>query len=199
MNLSVVKTLIGLNVIVYLMQNVVGNAIALNFALWPLQPIGGQSLFQPWQLITQAFLHGSVPHLAFNMLGLWIFGHEIEQTQGARRFLTLYFSSVITAAIAQLFVPGWLGLPLAPTVGASGGVFGLLLAFAVFFPKRKVVPLIPPIPMPAWLFAASYAAIELYLGVTGTQAGVAHFAHLGGMVGGGIVLYRWYQPRGRRC
>ncbi len=198
MNLSVVQTLIGINVIVYVMQNVVGNTVALNFALWPLQPIDGESLFHPWQLITQAFLHGSVPHLAFNMLGLWMFGHEIEQTQGSRRFLTLYFSSVITAAIAQLFVPGWLGLPLAPTIGASGGVFGLLLAFAVFFPKRKVVPLIPPIPMPAWLFAASYAAIELYLGVTGTQAGVAHFAHLGGMVGGGIVLYRWYQPGRRR-
>lgn len=198
MNLSVVQTLIGLNVIVYVMQNVVGNTVALNFALWPLQPIDGESLFHPWQLITQAFLHGSVSHLAFNMLGLWMFGHEIEQTQGPRRFLTLYFSSVITAAIAQLFVPGWLGLPLGPTIGASGGVFGLLLAFAVFFPKRKVVPLIPPIPMPAWLFAASYAAIELYLGVTGTQAGVAHFAHLGGMVGGGIVLYRWYRPRRRR-
>ncbi len=198
MNLSVVKTLIGLNVIVYLMQNVVGNTVALNFALWPLQPIDGESLFHPWQLITQAFLHGSVPHLAFNMLGIWMFGDEIEQTQGPRRFLTLYFSSVIAAAIAQLFVPGWLGLPLAPTIGASGGVFGLLLAFAVFFPKRKVVPLIPPIPMPAWLFAASYAAIELYLGVTGTQAGVAHFAHLGGMVGGGIVLCRWHRPRGRR-
>ncbi|MGH8510073.1 MAG: rhomboid family intramembrane serine protease, partial [Gammaproteobacteria bacterium] len=171
---------------------------ALYFALWPLQPIYGESLFHPWQLITQAFLHGGVPHLAFNMLGLWMFGHEIEQTQGPRRFLTLYFSSVITAAIAQLFVPSWLGLPLAPTIGASGGVFGLLLAFAVFFPKRKVIPLIPPIPMPAWLFATSYAAIELYLGVTGTQGGVAHFAHLGGMVGGGIVLYRWYQPGGRR-
>ncbi len=198
MKLSVVNTLIGLNVIVYLMQDVAGNTVALNFALWPLEPIDGESLFRPWQLITQAFLHGNVPHLAFNMLGIWMFGHEIEQTQGPGRFLTLYFSSVITAAIAQLFVPGWLGLPIAPTIGASGGVFGLLLAFAVFFPKRKVVPLIPPIPMPAWLFAASYAAIELYLGVTGTQAGVAHFAHLGGMVGGGIVLYRWYQPSGRR-
>ena len=81
--------------------------------------------------------------------------------------------------------------PVGPTLGASGGVFGLLLAYAFLFPKRKVIPLIPPIPMPAWLFATLYAGIELFLGVTGTLSGVAHFAHLGGMVGSAIVVMQW--------
>jgi membrane associated rhomboid family serine protease len=78
-----------------------------------------------------------------------------------------------------------------PTVGASGGVFGLLLAYGMCFPYRIIMLLIPPIPMPAWLFVILFAAIELMLGVTGTQAGVAHFAHLGGMIGGYMVIRRW--------
>jgi membrane associated rhomboid family serine protease len=80
---------------------------------------------------------------------------------------------------------------IAPTVGASGGIFGLLLGFAMMFPRRKIVPLIPPIPMPAWVFVTLYGALELYLGVTGTASGIAHFAHLGGMIGGWIMLRRW--------
>jgi len=79
----------------------------------------------------------------------------------------------------------------APTIGASGGVFGLLLAYALLFPRRKVIPLIPPIPMPAWLFATLYAGLELVLGVTGTQADVAHFAHIGGMLGSAMVVVTW--------
>ena len=81
--------------------------------------------------------------------------------------------------------------PRKPTIGASGGVFGLLLLYAYLFPKRKVIPLIPPIPMPAWLFATLYAVLELVLGVTGTEAGVAHFAHLGGMIGCALVILAW--------
>jgi membrane associated rhomboid family serine protease len=90
------------------------------------------------------------------------------------------------------------GAPPGATIGASGGVFGLLLAYAMLFPKRKVVPLIPPIPMPAWLFAALYAGVELFLGVTGTLSGIAHFAHLGGMVGSALVIAQWRYARGRR-
>jgi membrane associated rhomboid family serine protease len=83
------------------------------------------------------------------------------------------------------------GAPFDSTVGASGGVFGLLLAFAMMFPHRKVIPLIPPIPMPAWLFAVLYAGVELLFGVTGTLSGIAHFAHLGGMVGSALVVLSW--------
>ena len=140
----------------------------------------------------------TIAHLLFNMLGLWMFGAEIERYVGPRRLLACYFASVITAALSQLFVPMLFGAPPAPTIGASGGVFGLLLAYALLFPHRKVVPLIPPIPMPAWLFATIYAGIELFFGVTGTLSGVAHFAHLGGMVGSALVIMQWRPARSRR-
>ena len=89
-------------------------------------------------------------------------------------------------------------LPPSPTIGASGGVFGLLLAYALLFPHRKVVPLIPPIPMPAWMFATLYAALELFMGVTGTLSGVAHFAHLGGMIGSALIVFEWRRARRAR-
>ncbi len=192
--MSAVKSLIAANVAVYLLQSLYPELIEGLLALWPLAPIEGHRFFEPWQLITYAFLHDthSIQHLLFNMLGLWMFGAEIERYVGSKRFLACYFASVLTAAISQLIVPGWLGVPPAPTVGASGGVFGLLLAYAMLFPQRKVVPLIPPIPMPAWVFASVYAAIELVLGLTGRFAGVAHFAHLGGMIGSALVVRSWH-------
>jgi membrane associated rhomboid family serine protease len=107
---------------------------------------------------------------------------------------------VLSAAIAQLLVTAVLAAPPYPTVGASGGVFGLLLAFAMYFPNRRVLLIIPPIPMPAWLFVTLFGILELYFGVTGTQAGVAHVAHLGGMVGGYLMIRHWRgrPPFGRR-
>ena len=104
--------------------------------------------------------------------------------------------SVVSAAVVQLAFAAWSGSPF-PTVGASGGVFGLLLAFALYFPQRRVMLLIPPIPMPAWLFATLYGIVELVLGVTGTASGVAHFAHLGGMLGGDLLIWHW-RTNGRR-
>jgi membrane associated rhomboid family serine protease len=127
-----------------------------------------------------------------------MFGAEVERYVGPRRLLACYFASVITAALSQLFIPMIFGAPAGPTIGASGGVFGLLLAYAFLFPTRKVIPLIPPIPMPAWLFATLYAAVELFLGVTGTLSGIAHFAHLGGMVGSALVIMQWKRARLRR-
>jgi membrane associated rhomboid family serine protease len=127
-----------------------------------------------------------------------MFGAEIERYAGAWRLLACYFASVITAALTQLIVPSLLNAPPAPTIGASGGVFGLLLAYALMFPHRKVVPLIPPIPMPAWLFATLYAGLELFMGVTGTLSGVAHFAHLGGMIGSFLVVMQWRVARAAR-
>src|SRR5450755_3027011 len=170
MKISAVKALIAANVAVFLLQGASNGRMEDLFALWPVQPVDGQSYFHVWQIVTYAFLHstGNLTHLLFNMLGLWMFGAEIERYVGPRRLLACYFASVITAALTQLFVPGWLGATPAPTIGASGGVFGLLLAYALLFPYRKVVPLIPPIPMPAWVFATIYAAVELFLGVTGT-------------------------------
>ncbi|HTD72349.1 MAG TPA: rhomboid family intramembrane serine protease [Steroidobacteraceae bacterium] len=193
MKISAVKILIGANVLVFLLQGMSNGLVDELFGLWPLQPIEGHVYFHFWQIVTYAFLHSTahISHLLFNMLGLWMFGEEIERYVGPRRLLACYFASVVTAALSQLFIPMLFGAPPAPTIGASGGVFGLLLAYAVMFPHRKVVPLIPPIPMPAWLFATIYACIELFLGVTGSLSGVAHFAHLGGMVGSALVLMQW--------
>jgi membrane associated rhomboid family serine protease len=139
-------------------------------------------------------------HLFFNMLALFMFGSEIERTWGGRRYFIYYLTCIVSAAIAQLAVQsmgGGLadanGTPV-PTVGASGGVFGLLLAFGMMYPRRTVMLLLPPIPMPAWLLVTLYGALELFLGITGTQSGVAHFAHLGGMAGGFLLIQYW---RGR--
>jgi membrane associated rhomboid family serine protease len=191
MKLVAVKMLIGVNVAVFLLQSLAPGAFESYFALWPLQPVEGEVYFRFWQVVTYAFLHGGVPHILFNMWGLWLFGSEIERYLGSTRLLSIYGASVVTAAASQLFVPMLFNAEAAPTVGASGGVFGLLLAYAFLFPHRKIVLLFPPIPMPAWLFAAVYAGLELFLGLTGAQSNVAHFAHLGGMIGSGLLLAFW--------
>ena len=180
------RNLLIANVVVFLLQMQMGNLLGSLFALWPT----ASGLFMPWQLVTYAFLHGGLTHLAFNMFGLWMFGSELERVWGARRMALFYAASVVTAGLAQLLVTGWSGSP-SPTVGASGGLFGLLMGFAMLFPRRTITPLIPPIPMPAWLFVTLYGVIELTLGVTGTINGVAHFAHLGGLLGGWLVLRYW--------
>lgn len=184
------------NGIVFLLQGLMDPVFMVWFALWPLHgssPMGTAG-FLPWQVVTYSFLHGNLLHLAVNMLALYMFGSDIERVFGQRRFLIYYFACVVTAAAAQLLVAATSGGPPYPTVGASGGVFGVLLAFALYFPYRTVMLIFPPIPMPAWLFVTLYGALELYLGMTGTQAGVAHFAHLGGMLGGYAVIRYW---RGR--
>jgi membrane associated rhomboid family serine protease len=188
------------NVAVFLAQGFADDSLVIWFALWPFgspaytgpeAPAG----FLPWQLVTYSFLHGNGLHLGVNMLGLFMFGSEVERVLGFRRYFTYYFVSVLTAALAQLVMSAMAAGPPYPTVGASGGVFGLLLAYGMFFPRRMVMLIFPPIPMPARMFVFVYAAIELYLGVTGTQAGVAHFAHLGGMLGGFLMLRRWRRRR----
>jgi len=180
----------------YIVQLAGGLKFVLAFALWPLGtppdlgPDVAVGSFQAWQLISYSFLHGSFTHLFLNMFALYMFGSELERLFGPRRYLTYWFAAVLAAGVTQLVVSASTGTYY-PTVGASGGVFGLLLAYGINFPRRVIVLLIPPIPMPAWLFVIVYAGIELYLGVTGTQAGVAHFAHLGGMLGGWLMLRYW--------
>ena len=202
MKISAVMLIIAANVAVYLVEGPPDGPVTVLFALWPLKPdTDGQSYFHFWQIVTYAFLHDprNLSHIGFNMLGVYMFGAEIERYAGPLRLLACYFASVVTAALAQLLVPPLLGAPLASAIGASGGVFGLLLAFAMMFPHRKVIPLIPPIPMPAWLFATLYAGVELLFGVTGTLPGIAHFAHLGGIIGSALVVLSWRRrPRTAR-
>lgn len=193
----VTQALLGANVLIFFVVQQLGPDIIGQFALWPW----GSGLFRPWQLVTYAFLHGGLTHLAFNMFGLWMFGAELERVWGPRRMIQFYLVSVLVAAVAQLLVTGLLGVN-APTIGASGGLFGLLIGFAMVFPRRKITPLIPPIPMPAPVFVALYGAIELTMGVTGSASGVAHFAHLGGLLGGWLMMRYWRGqmpfPSGRR-
>jgi len=161
------------------------------FSLWPLGPY-----FEPWQVVTYSFLHGGLPHIFFNMFALYMFGGPLERLWGTPKFVAYYFASVLAAAAAQLAVTAMSGSQY-PTVGASGGVFGLLLGFALMFPRERLA-IYGILPMPAWLFVTLYGLLELVMGVTGTQSGVAHFAHLGGMAGGALVLLLWRGRRGPR-
>ncbi|MDO9285961.1 MAG: rhomboid family intramembrane serine protease [Aquabacterium sp.] len=158
------------------------------FALWPL----GSGRFWPWQVVSYGFLHGSITHLFFNMLGLWMFGAELERLWGPRRYLQMLLASVIAAALVQLVFNMMVG-SRAPTVGASGALFGLLLSFGMLFPNRIIMPLFPPIPMKARTFVMVFGGLELLFGLQGSS-GVAHFAHLGGMLGAWLMISWW---RGR--
>jgi membrane associated rhomboid family serine protease len=188
----VTQALLLANVAAFMLQTFAEPQLISYFALWPLKvspdsPVG----FRPWQIVTYGFLHGNLMHLLFNMLALYMFGSDIERVFGQRRFTLYYFVCVISAAIAQLLVAAVGNWPPYPTVGASGGVFGLLLAFGLYFPRRMLMLIFPPIPMPAWLFVTLYGALELFLGITGSNEGVAHFAHLGGMLGGYVMIRSW--------
>ena len=195
----VTRALIILNAAMFFLEAAIGDTLTFALALWPVGAVmSGQPLFQPWQLLTYSILHANLWHLLFNMYALWMFGSDLERVWGPKRFLNLYLASVITAALGQLAVAGATGAEPYPTIGASGGVFGLLLGFAMYFPHRTIVLLIPPVPMPAWLFVTLFGMLELYLGVTGTQAGIAHFAHLGGMLGAWILIQYWRTRPPRR-
>lgn len=179
------RALIFANVAVFLIEQVAPYPMLHLFALWPLGP-----MFRPWQLLTYAFLHGGLLHIFFNMFALYMFAPALERFWGARRFLVYYLVCVLAAAGTQLAVEHATG-SLEPTIGASGGIFGVLLAFGVLFPHARLLLLLPPIPMPAWLFVTLYGVLELFFGVTGTEAGIAHFAHLGGMFGGALMMLYW--------
>ena len=148
--------------------------------------------FIPWQLITYGFIHStnSLMHILFNMLMLWMFGRDIERLMGPKRFLIYYITCIAGAGIIQLLV-GVLQGGGAPTVGASGGVFGILLAYGMAFPERRVMLLFPPIPMKAKYFVIMLGLLELYFGFSGVNNGIANFAHLGGMLFGYWLIRAW--------
>jgi membrane associated rhomboid family serine protease len=158
----------------------------LGLALWPLE----SGYFTPWQLLSYAFLHGNFNHLFFNMFAVWMFGTPLEQAWGSQRFTLYYAVCVVGAAVAQLLVQLFEG-GVYPTIGASGGVFGLLLAYGTMWPNNRIFLLFFPVPVKAKWFVLIYGGIELLLGFTRAMPGIAHFAHLGGMVFGALLLYRW--------
>jgi membrane associated rhomboid family serine protease len=180
----ITQSLLIANVAVFLLQASSNVPLENWFALWPL----GSGLFAPWQMVSYGFLHGGFAHIFFNMLGLYMFGSDIERLFGSRYFITYYFACLVSAAVCQLVFTALAGGPAIPTVGASGALYGLLLAFGMYFPRRMVMLIFPPIPMPARIFVILFGGLELLFGVTGTADGVAHFAHLGGMLGGWLVI-----------
>ena len=185
----VIKNLLIINVLVFLAQLALGNLPLLEwFALWPL----GNG-FQVYQLVTYSFLHGGISHILFNMFALWMFGAQIENTWGSRRFSIYYFACVIGAGFVQLASTYFSGA-IWPTIGASGGVFGILLAFGMMFPEQRIMLLFPPIPMKAKYFVIGYGVLELLFATTDFQPGVANLAHLGGMAAGFLLIMYW---RGR--
>ena len=191
---NVIFALLIANGLIFALQQMSPRFMMINFALWPATH--EQSPFMPWQLLTYGFLHGNLTHIAFNMFGLWMFGQDLERLWGPKRFLNYFLVCVVGAGFIQLLVAGFQG-GLYPTVGASGGLLGVLLAYGLTFPNRIVVPLFPPIPMRAITFVIVFGLLELYLGVSGNAPGIANFAHLGGMLVGFLMLRFWGRSRRR--
>ncbi|RPE81300.1 rhomboid family intramembrane serine protease [Vulcaniibacterium tengchongense] len=199
----VTKALLIANGLVFALQLILGDYALAQFMLWPPGDDYARFGFMPWQLLSYGFMHGSAAHLIFNMLALLMFGAPLEHVWGQRRYLTYYLVCVAGAGLCQIAVGAWTlaqGGEAYPTVGASGGIFGLLLAYGMLFPNQRVMLLIPPIPMKARTLVLVYGALELLMGITNTMPGVAHFAHLGGMLFGWLLIRYWrgQPPFGRR-
>ena len=191
----VVKNLIIINVLVYMATALlpVGNEIIRFCALWfGASPFGE---FHSYQFVTYMFLHASVEHIFFNMFALWMFGRTLEYELGSKRFLIYYMVCGVGAALIQLATAYLTGEMPIQLVGASGAVMGLLLAFGVMHPNAVIMLLIPPIPMKAKWFVVIYGVIEMFLGWTGFGGNVAHFAHVGGMLWG-LLLLQWWKRNG---
>jgi membrane associated rhomboid family serine protease len=189
---SVIKWLMGINLAVFILgmipaaylgyQSSVGRHVLDYAALWPI----ASPRFAVWQYITYMFLHGGFSHIFFNMLTLWMFGMELAQMWGSRRFLAYYFLCGLGAGIIHTIVTALMG-DAYPTVGASGAIMGVMVAFGLTFPDR-VIFVGFFLPMKAKFAVFLFAGIDLYMGLVGSPDGVAHFAHLGGALVGFILL-----------
>lgn len=192
---DVVKNLLIINIIMFL---------GVRFFIEPNQLAvyyPGSPYFQPYQIVTHMFMHGNFMHLLFNMFAIYMFGPPVEAVFGPKRFLFYYLATGLGSFVLHMAVMHWEltsgSIPMSsmdiPTVGASGAVFGLLVAYGMNFPNSVIQLLFPPIPLKAKYFVLIYAALELYLGLSGKQPGVAHFAHLGGALFGFLIITFWYK------
>lgn len=180
-----VKHIILINVCMLVLTMLNDPLMSRWFALNPITFI-----YKPWQLVTYMFMHGGIGHLFFNMYTLYIFGSVLENIWGTKKFLTFYFVTGIGAALVHILVQHLTG-DFALTVGASGAIYGILMGYAMLYPDSVLTLIFPPISMKAKWFVLVFAGIELLLGVTGTQAGVAHFAHLGGLIFAFLLIMYW--------
>jgi len=203
----VTKALLWAIGIAFLLQQLNPEIATVYFALWPIGDVHAQgqvyNLFQPWQLVSYAFLHGGFVHLFLNAFGLIQFGPRLEYALGRKRYLQFLAVCTLGAGLCQLAVTTLMlrnGSPPIPTVGASGFIYGVLLAWAVMWPHDRVLMILPPMEVSVRTMVLIFGGIELYMGVTGTMQGVAHFAHLGGMLFGWLLLRYWQgqPPFGRK-
>ena len=208
---TAVKNIIIINVLVMVMIALNETFMLEKFALfYPTSPF-----FHWWQPVTHMFLHGGFGHLFFNMYALFIFGSVLERVWGTKKFLLFYFVTGVGAAAVHIGVQ-WIqmqalmnsvgegsmaavqaihNLKMTPTVGASGAIYGVLMGYAMLYPDSVLTLIFPPVSLKAKWFVLIFAAIELALGVFGTRAGIAHFAHLGGLIFGFILIMYWKKRR----
>lgn len=202
---TVTKNLVAINILMFIATLVNENFMVANFAMfYPASPF-----FKPWQILTHMFMHGGFWHIFFNMYSLLMFGSILERSLGTKKYLIFYFVTGLGAAAlhtgvewlqARVFIANGIAqayqqLLVTPTLGASGAIYGILIGFAMLYPQARLTLIFPPIPMTAKWLVIIFAAIELFSGINGIQDGVAHFAHLGGMLFGWLLI-RWWRKQG---
>ena len=203
---TVTKNLVAINILMFIATLVNENFMVANFAMfYPASPF-----FKPWQILTHMFMHGGFWHIFFNMYSLLMFGSILERSLGPKKFLIFYFVTGLGAVAlhtgvewmqAKVFIANGIAqayqqLLITPTLGASGAIYGVLIGFAMLYPQARLTLIFPPIPMTAKWLVIIFAAIELFSGINGIQESVAHFAHLGGMLFGWLLI-RWWRKHGK--
>lgn len=203
---TVTKNLVVINILMFIATLINENFMVTNFAMfYPASPF-----FKLWQILTHMFMHGGFWHIFFNMYSLLMFGSILERSLGPKKFLIFYFVTGLGAValhtgvewmqarvfIANGAVNAYQALLMTPTLGASGAIYGVLIGFAMLYPQAQLMLIFPPIPVKAKWLVIIFAAIELFSGINGIQDGVAHFAHLGGMLFGWLLI-RWWRKHGK--
>lgn len=203
---TVTKNLVAINILMFIATLINENFMVANFAMfYPASPF-----FKPWQILTHMFMHGGFWHIFFNMYSLLMFGSILERSLGPKKFLIFYFVTGLGAVAlhtgvewmqARVFIANGIAqayqqLLVTPTLGASGAIYGVLIGFAMLYPQARLILIFPPIPVKAKWLVIIFAAIELFSGINGIQESVAHFAHLGGMLFGWLLI-RWWRKHGK--
>jgi membrane associated rhomboid family serine protease len=187
--LPVTRNLLIINIIIFFGTMLTGGTL---YGLLALSPPDSHA-FQPYQFVTYMFMHATIGHIFFNMLALWMFGSDIEQYWGPKKFLGFYLVCGICSALAYLGVNFYKGVHV-PMSGASGAVMGILAAYGFMFPNRQLMLLFPPIPIRVKYMVIIIGVMDLYAGIANNPGDrVAHFAHLGGLLAGAIILLYWKQ------
>ena len=200
----VTRNIILINIVMFVATCINENFMVSTFAMF----YPGSPFFHIWQPVTYLFMHGGFWHLFFNMFCLWMFGSALERTIGSRKYLTFFFVTglgailihtgveylqmkALASATKGVLTAGQLNILRTPTVGASGALYGIQIGYAMLYPNDVWTLIFPPISLKAKWFVLFFVVFELFTGVTGTADGIAHFAHLGGMLFGFLLILYW--------